>query len=153
MSETEVFTISIPTDEDGQVLLKCPVCNELFKVDGSVYGDDSVFEIHCPSCGIVSDNYMTDDVLELGMQMIENYANDLIEKEFKKLEKSTKNSFLKFSYKSNYKRHSEQPIKLSVENMMLVEYPCCKRPLKIKPLLRLCRSYCPYCGEKYYGIE
>lgn len=24
MSETEVFTISIPTDEDGQVLLKCP---------------------------------------------------------------------------------------------------------------------------------
>ena len=89
MSETEVFTISIPTDEDGQVLLKCPVCNELFKVDGSVYGDDSVFEIHCPSCGIVSDNYMTDDVLELGMQMIENYANDLIEKEFKKLEKST----------------------------------------------------------------
>lgn len=31
MSETEVFTISIPTDEDGQVLLKCPVCNVLFK--------------------------------------------------------------------------------------------------------------------------
>ena len=28
MSETEVFTISIPTDEDGQVLLKCPVCND-----------------------------------------------------------------------------------------------------------------------------
>lgn len=106
MSETEVFTISIPTDEDGQVLLKCPVCNELFKVDGTVFGDDSVFEIHCPSCGIVSDSYITDDVLKLGMQMSENYANDLIEKEFKKLEKATKNSFLKFSYKSNYKRHS-----------------------------------------------
>lgn len=55
MSETEVFNISIPTDEDGQVLLKCFVCNDLFKVDGSVYGDDdSVFEIHCPSCGIVN---------------------------------------------------------------------------------------------------
>ena len=49
MSETEVFTISIPTDEDGQVLLKCPVCNDLFKVDGTVFGDDSVFEIHCVS--------------------------------------------------------------------------------------------------------
>ena len=153
MSETEVCTISIPTDEDGQGLLNCPVCNDLFKVDCAVYGDDSVFEIHSPSCGIVSDNYITDDVLELGMQMAENYAHDLIEKEFKKLEKSTKNSFLKFSYKSNYKRHSEQPIMLSVENMTLVEYPCCKRPSKIKPLLRLCGSYCPYCGEKYYGIE
>ena len=153
MSGTEVFTISIPTDEDGQVLLKCPVCNDLFKVDGSVYGDDSVFEIHCPSCGIVSDNYITDDVLELGMQMAENYAHELIEKEFKKLEKSTRNSFLKFSYKSDYKRHSEQTIMLSVENMTLVEYPCCKRRSKIKPLLRLCGSYCPYCGEKYYGAE
>lgn len=47
MSKTEVFAISIPTDDDGQVLLKCPVRNDLFKVDGSVYGDDSVFEIHC----------------------------------------------------------------------------------------------------------
>ena len=137
MSETEVFTISIPTDEDGQVLLKCPVCNDLFKVDETVFGDDSVFEIHCPSCGIVSDNYVTDDVLELGMQMVE----------------STKNSLCKFSYRSNYKKHSEQPIKLTIENMTLVEYPCCKRSFKIKPLLRLCGSYCPYCGEKYYGIE
>ena len=153
MSETEVFTISIPTDEDGQVLLKCPVCNDLFKVGETVFGDDSVFEIHCPSCGIVSDNYVTDDVLELGMQMVENYANDLIEKEFKKFAKSTKNSLCKFSYRSNYKKHSEQPIKLTIENMTLVEYPCCKRSFKIKPLLRLCGSYCPYCGEKYYGIE
>ena len=47
MSETEVFNISIPTGEDGQVLLKYSVCNDLFKVDGSVYGDDSVFEVHC----------------------------------------------------------------------------------------------------------
>lgn len=45
MSKTAVFAISIPTDDDGQVLLKCPVRNDLFKVDGSVYGDDSVFEI------------------------------------------------------------------------------------------------------------
>ena len=78
---------------------------------------------------------------------------DAIEKEFKKFAKSTKNSLCKFSYRSNYKKHSEQPIKLTIENMTLVEYPCCKRSFKIKPLLRLCGSYCPYCGEKYYGIE
>ncbi len=54
MSKTEVFAISIPTDEDGQVLLKCPVRNDLFKVDGSVYGNDSVFRIHCSFCRIVN---------------------------------------------------------------------------------------------------
>lgn len=153
MGDWETFSISIPADNDGQILLKCPVCNDFFKVDGSIFGDDSVFEIHCPSCGIVSDNYLTDDVIELGLQMVENYANDLLEKEFKKLEKSTRNSMIKFKYKSNYKRHSEQPIMLSVENMTVVEYPCCKRLAKIKPLLRLCGGYCPYCGEKYYGTE
>ena len=63
---------------------------EKIKKINIVVGDDSVFEIHCPSCGIVSDNYVTDDVLELGMQMVENYANDLIEKEFKKFAKSTR---------------------------------------------------------------
>ncbi len=153
MGDYETFSISIPADNDGQILLKCPVCNDLFKVDGSVFGDDSVFELHCPSCGIVSDNYLTDDVIELGLQIVENYANDLLEKEFKKLEKSTRNSMIKFKYKSNYKRHSEQPIMLSVEKMTVVEYPCCKRPAKIKPLLRLCGGYCPYCGEKNYGTE
>lgn len=153
MGDYETFSISIPADNDGQILLKCPVCHDLFKVDGSIFGDDSVFEIHCPSCGIVSDNYLTDDVIELGLQMVENYANDLLEKEFKKLEKSTRNSMIKFKHKSNYKRHGEQPIMLSVENMTIAEYSCCKRPAKIKPLLRLCGSYCPYCGEKYYGAE
>lgn len=62
MSGTEVFTISIPTDEDGQILLNCPVCNDFFKVDSTAFEDDGVFEIHCPSCGVVSDNYITDDV-------------------------------------------------------------------------------------------
>lgn len=154
MSDADIFSISIPVDEDGQVLLKCPVCGELFKVSASIFGDDSIFEIHCPHCGIVSDDYFTDDVLQLAHDIAENYANDLLMKELKKLEKSTKkNSMIKFKIKSNYKRHSEQPIMFTIENMTSVEYPCCHIAAKIKPTLRMCGGYCPYCGEKYYGIE
>ena len=72
--------------------------------------------------------------------MVENYANDLIEKEFKKFAKSTKNSLCKFSYRSNYKKHSEQPIKLTIENMTLVEYPCCKRSLHTGHFNNTCPS-------------
>lgn len=153
MSNTETFSISIPADEDGQVLLKCPVCGELFKVSGSVFGDDTIFELHCPNCGIVSEDYLTDDVLELAQEIVENYANDMIMKELKKFEKANKNSLFKIQVKSDYKRKTEQPIMLTVENMTSVEYPCCHIETKIKPILRICGGYCPYCGEKYYGIE
>lgn len=154
MNGLESFSLSIPADENGQVLLKCPVCRELFKVSASVFDDDSIFEIHCPSCGIVSDNYFTDEITHLAQDMIENYANDLIMKELKKIEKSAKrSSIISFKVKSNYKRHSEQPIMLKIENIVSVEYPCCHIKAGIKPTLKMCGGYCPYCGEKYYGIE
>lgn len=153
MGDYETFSISVPADEDGQVLLKCPVCGELFKVSVSVLEDDSIFEIHCPLCGIVSDNYFTDDIISLVQNKAENYANEMIMKELKKLEKSMKKGPLKIDVKSDYKQKSEQPIMLTIENMTIIEYPCCHIEAKIKPSLRMCGGYCPYCGEKYYGIE
>ena len=40
MSEEMVFQISVPTDEEGFVLLECPLCGELFKLNPSDYQDD-----------------------------------------------------------------------------------------------------------------
>ncbi len=153
MGVNESFSVSIPTDEDGQVLLKCPVCGELFKVSAVIFGDDSIFEIHCPLCGVVSENYFTDDVIDLAQEICENYANELVMKEIKKLEKSSKKGQFKIKAKFNYIRHSEQPIMLTIENMATIEYPCCHIEAKIKPVIRMCGGYCPYCGEKYYGTE
>lgn len=73
MSDEVSFSISIPTDEEGYVLLKCSLCGELFKLKPSDFKDDSIFEVYCPACGLVSDSYVTDDVIELGMAMAENY--------------------------------------------------------------------------------
>lgn len=94
MSDEVSFSISIPTDEEGYVLLKCSLCGELFKLKPGDFKDDSIFEVYCPACGLVSDSYVTDDVIELGMAMAENYMNDLITKEFKKLERQTKGIFI-----------------------------------------------------------
>ena len=49
------------------------LCGELFKLKPSDFKDDSIFEVYCPACGLVSDSYVTDDVIELGMAMAENY--------------------------------------------------------------------------------
>ena len=53
------FNISIPSDEDGCVLFQCPNCGELFKVVVDEYESDSVLDIHCPLCGLISDNFFT----------------------------------------------------------------------------------------------
>ena len=152
MSEELVFKISVPTDEEGFVLLKCPLCGELFKLHPSDYRDDSVFEVYCPSCGLVSDNYVTDDVIELGMVMIENYANDLITKELKKIERKAKGN-ISFKVSKKSRRKPEQPIMLTIEALDKKVYPCCKKEVKLKQILKMSGSYCPYCGVIDYGFE
>jgi Zn ribbon nucleic-acid-binding protein len=153
MGDKERFEISIPCDNEGFVLLQCPICGALFKLQADVFEDDSVFEVHCPECGLVSDSYITEDVLELAEIMAGNYVDDMITKELKKFERETKNSFFQIKITSNSIKKKEHPIKLTVEALERKEYKCCKRVAKIKPIIKMSGSYCPICGVQDYGIE
>lgn len=152
MSEEVTFQISVPMDEEGFVLLKCPLCGELFKLHPSDYQDDSVFKVYCPACGLVSDSYITDDIIELGMAMAENYANALIINELKKFEKKTKGC-INFKVSKKSAKKPEQPIMLTIETLEKIVYPCCKKEVKLKPILKMSGSFCPYCGVMDYGFE
>ena len=96
MSDDIHMTISIPTDDEGYVLLKCEHCGTFFKGTPSDIQDDGVLHIFCPSCGLVSDSYITDDVLERAINMTKNIMNDMIDDMFKDLERHSKKSALKF---------------------------------------------------------
>lgn len=150
MSDIINFKISIPTDNEGFLLMKCPICGELFKLKPSDFEDDRIFDIHCPACGLVSDNYVTDDVVELAMIMVENYVSELICKELKEMEKKSKGLF---KVTGKQERQTEEPIKLRIESLQKKMYACCKMEAKTKPILIMSGSYCPYCGVKDYGIE
>lgn len=78
MSDEIHMEISIPADDEGYVLLKCEHCGTFFKATPSDIKDDGVLRIFCPSCGLVSESYITDDVLELAMNMVSNQVNDMI---------------------------------------------------------------------------
>ena len=153
MDDKRKFEIGIPCDSEGFYLLQCTLCGDLFKLKPDDIEDDSVFEIHCPACGLVSENYITDDVIELAVIMGGNYLEDLMTKEFKKLERDTKNSILKFKVTGSSNKEKEHPIKLTVEALERTKYYCCNKEAKIKPILKMCGSYCPFCGEKEYGTE
>ena len=153
MSDSNM-TISIPTDDDGYVLLKCEHCGTFFKGTPSDVQDDGVLHIFCPSCGLTSDSYITEDVWELAIKMTKNLVSDMIYDAFKDLERHTKgNSMVKFKAGKRPHHESEDPIRSGIEALERCAFPCCNRTAKIKPLLKMTGAYCPFCGVKNYEIE
>ncbi len=153
MSDEVHMTISIPTDDDGYVLLQCEHCGTFFKGAFSDLQDDGVLHIFCPSCGLTSENYITEDVIELAMKMVKNAANDMIYDAFKDLERHSKKGMITFKAGKRPKHESEDPIRSGIGAMEICDFPCCKRTAKIKPLLKMMGAYCPFCGVKNYEIE
>lgn len=145
--------IDIPTDDDGFILLQCKHCGNFFKVKPSDMKDDGVLDIFCPSCGLVSDNYLTEDVYELASNMIENRALSVLHDKLKDLERLSKNSMVSIKVSNMPNEKSENKIWSKVSDLEIAAFPCCKRTAKIKPLLKMTGAYCPFCGVKYYGNE
>ncbi|QXM06961.1 TFIIB-type zinc ribbon-containing protein [Crassaminicella indica] len=145
--------ISIPADNDGFVLLQCPLCGEFFKLKPRDMEEDNVIEIWCPCCGLRSENYFTEDVIELAMKMGTNIAMDRIFDEMKKWEKQFKGCGVSFNAGKRPPKEIETPIVSGIEALEMQKYKCCKKEAKIKPLIKMCGSYCPYCGVMYDEFE
>ncbi|EHI96902.1 hypothetical protein CDLVIII_0163 [Clostridium sp. DL-VIII] len=141
--------ISIPTDNDGFALLKCPFCGEFFKLRPNEMETEDVIEIWCPCCGLKGENYLTDDVIELALKMGKNVAMDMIFDELKKWERNFKGSSISFKADKKPSREPENPIVAGIEALEVEKYRCCKKEAKIKPLIKMCGSCCPYCGVRY----
>lgn len=154
MSDEFHITISIPTDDEGYILLRCEHCGTFFKATPSDIEDDGVLHIFCPSCGLISDSYVTEDVIELARRIVENKVNDMIYDAFKDLERHNKrNSVVKFNAGKRPKHETEDPIRSGIDALEIASFPCCSRATKIKPLLKMTGAYCPFCGVKNYETE
>lgn len=152
VSETKKITIKIPADQDGYILLKCPYCGNTFKIAASDYVDDRNLHIYCPSCGLTSPSYITDDVAELANTKICNYAEEIIYQSFKNIERKNNGPGIKFKI-DKPKREYEKPIRTVIDTLEIAEFNCCKKQAKIKPLLKFTGAYCPFCGVKNDEIE
>lgn len=147
------FEISIPTDNDGFILLQCQHCGTFFKIPADDLENDELLEIYCPSCGLISDSYLTDDVIDHAQAMVQNYAMDLIYDAFKDLEKRTRKRLVQFKAGKKPQSEDENPIKSGIEALEKARFDCCKKEAKIKPLLKMTGCYCPFCGVKEYEIK
>ena len=102
---------------------------------------------------VVSEEYITDDVLELATKIAENYAQDLIYDMFKELERNSKKSFIQFKPGGKPEHNKLDHIRSRIEALEITTFPCCNLSAKIKPLLKMTGCYCPFCGVKDFGIE
>ena len=140
------FNISIPSDEDDCVLFQCPHCGELFKVAVDEYESDSVLDIHCPLCGLISDNFFTPDVIDLALSKTANVVVPELEELLKKELGEMGNGLVSFSLKTNHEKEPEIPIRQAVEALKKVTCKDCKRISKVSPALAMSSYTCPYCG-------
>ena len=109
------FNISIPSDEDGCVLFQCPNCGELFKVAVDEYESDSVLDIHCPLCGLISDSFFTPDVIALALSKTANVVVPELEDLIKEELGGKGNGLVSFSVKSYNEKEPEIPIRQAIE--------------------------------------
>lgn len=145
--------IEIPKDDEGYSLLQCPNCGEFFKLTPSDVTDEGIIEIYCPSCGLMGENYITEDVLELAYKKIKNKVNNDTYLQFKAIEHECKNSFVKFKVSKPPENECEDQLHSGIEAFQIATYNCCHKTSKIKPLLIITGSYCPFCGVKNYEVE
>lgn len=151
--DTETFEISLPTDDDGYILLQCEHCGEYFKLTADDYDNDNLLHISCPACGLESENYFTEDVMNLVDTIANNYAMDLVYNAFKDLEKKSQNGLVKFEAGKKPKHEYENAIHSSIQALQEITFPCCQHMAKIRPILKMSGCYCPCCGVKNFDFE
>lgn len=153
MNDKFSINIQIPNDDDGFVLLKCEHCGNYFKARPSDIEDDRVLHIYCPSCGLISESYFTEDVIDLANSMLSNYINDMIYDAFKKVERHNNHGPISFKVGKKPSQEPEEQIRSGIEALEVVSFPCCNREAKIKPILKMTGCYCPFCGVKQYEFK
>lgn len=150
MTEHKI-SFSIPLDDEGFVTLQCPFCDCQFKIIGRDINDDSLYELFCPICGLVSEpsNFLSDNAIEKAMRIAENQVFELLNNFQKNLKKSFKNNkFIKIKTGPELKMNSPKTIVKS-DNMETYSIPCCERLVKVSLIDDT--LYCPFCGGETYG--
>lgn len=152
MSNEKNIEISIPTDNDGYVMLKCPTCGEKFMLKPSDIEEESTIDIWCPRCGLKHESYFDDEIIDLSHIIVQNCIVDMLNDFTKDLEKSFKNcKSIKFKSSNKLKKEPELPISRKIGDFEIKKYCCCDKQAKIKIITNFEGGYCPFCGEMVDG--
>ncbi len=143
------ISITLPTDKNGLISRKCPnsQCGGIFKLKPGTGLKGTNLPCHCPYCGHKTNmsEFSTPEQIEYAKSVAINQMTNAIQKDLqdwgRELERSTKNSFIKFSV--DYKSHP-QPIRYYQEKQLETFVVCdvCTLEYAIFGVF----AFCPDCG-------
>ena len=143
------MSISIPLDEDGYLLLQCPRCGEFFKVLSGDYEAEDIEDLWCPMCGIKSDSFGPDEVIELAKAKVLNQVLGDFSSELAKIGQTTsRQSLIQMTVSSRFTEEREGDVLPSVDAFQVATCGFCGRQEKLKPLLKYVGAFCAFCGER-----
>ncbi len=87
------------------------------------------------------------------MSIAKNKAVDSVYDVMKKWEQNFKGSLISFKVSDKPTHEYETPIYATIDSLTIVQLQCCRQHVKIKPMLKMCGCYCPFCGVKSFEIE
>lgn len=152
MSDIITMKISIPSDDDGFVPLRCPSCLEEFRLLVEDIEDESLIDTWCPGCGLIHVHYLTGEVEELGSKIVENLMANLLNDAMKDMEKQFRgNKFLKVKASKPIKEQAELPIGRPTEYYVVKKCENCKKKAKVTLTRNYVGGYCPHCGDMING--
>lgn len=145
----EEMTISIPLDEEGYMLLQCPRCGGFFKVRSEDYEAEDIENLWCPMCGIKSDSFWADEVIELAKAKVLNQVLGDLSKKLAKIGRTTsRRSFIQMTVSSDFAEEREGDVLPSVDAFQEATCGFCGRKEKLKPLPMYVGAFCAFCGER-----
>lgn len=131
------------------MLMQCPRCGGYFKIGSDDFEADDVFELWCPMCGMKSDSFFPNEVVELAKAKALNQFTGDFEKEIAEIGRSvSQQSFIKMTVSSRLDAEREGELLPAVDAYEEVSCRFCGRAEKIRPLPKYVGCYCSFCGER-----
>ncbi len=147
--------VMIPLDDDGYLRRECPYCCREFKIlKGDFESLDVEKEYFCPYCGETATPriWLTKAQKDLFEKVVNNVAVDIINEKFISFLKGLDDPSKGIRVKADELERSNELINPEINDMKIVELPCCHKSLKLdenwsSPI------YCYYCGFVHSDLD
>jgi hypothetical protein len=147
---TLTTSIRIPTDEDGFLAFRCPLCAGDFKLPSDAWKAHREATFCCPLCGLSSsrDSMWPREVIAAARAKLLNVVKRSINATMEKMAKSHSRGILKLTYKGFQPQHVREVV--AIPDLVHTTLECCGESVKLPLHVAASLFFCPFCNRAQY---
>lgn len=150
MSDSLTATLSVPTDAEGFLSFRCPLCSGDFRLNVDAWRSFTGTTFSCPQCGLDSDrsSIWPREVIAAARAKLLNLVGVHLNETIGGMARRMSGGIVKVTYKG-FTRHRVPQI-TTVPELVETSLDCCGERLKVPLHVAASIFYCPYCGRTQY---